>query len=230
MSLKERITEEHSKGEGAACLTAINEKIGTCMHPFTCVLYDIRSTLDESEKVYLEIGAYRGNSSALMLSHPRPTKVIAVDCCNLTRFGRPQSQEIKANIEKICGPSSLANFTLYEGMSGSESLLKRLRKEVGLGGVDILFIDGDHSRTGVLSDWVNYRSLVRPGGLVIFDDYSDSVYSPEVKIAVDQIVTSCPPGTIEVAGCIANVNNLGLPSSVRYVDPSIGNDFIIRVL
>src|SRR6056300_1738942 len=211
MALKDCIPEVHSQGEGAACLSSINEKIGTDMHPFTCVLYDMRSMLDESEKVYLEIGAYRGNSSALMLSHPRPTKVIAVDCCNLTHFGRPQSQEIKANIEKICGPSGLTNFTLYEGMSSSKSLLDRLRREVGFGGVDILFIDGDHSRGGVLSDWVNYRSLVKPGGYIIFDDYSDSVYSPEVKVAVDEIVASCAPGTIEVAGCIDNVNGLTLP-------------------
>jgi cephalosporin hydroxylase len=37
-------------------------------------------------------------------------------------------------------------------------------------GLDVLFIDGDHSYEGVKSDFELYRSLVRPGGLVVFHD------------------------------------------------------------
>jgi spermidine synthase len=36
--------------------------------------------------------------------------------------------------------------------------------------VDFLFIDGDHSYSSVLSDWLLYSPLVRPGGMVVFDD------------------------------------------------------------
>lgn len=35
---------------------------------------------------------------------------------------------------------------------------------------DVLFIDGDHSYHGVKSDTLNYLSIVRPGGYVIFHD------------------------------------------------------------
>ena len=38
------------------------------------------------------------------------------------------------------------------------------------GGVDLLFIDGDHQYASVLSDWLLYSPLVKPGGLVAFHD------------------------------------------------------------
>lgn len=230
MSLRESITSEHAKGQGASRLTEINNKIGTCMHPFTSVLYDLRSILDDREKTYVEIGSYKGNSASLMLSHPSPTKVFAIDCCTLTFSGKQQSEVIESNVEYICGSSAASNFKLYKGMSGSRDILDQVYRDVGLGQVDILFIDGDHSRAGVVADWNNYYPLVKRGGWVVFDDYSDSVYSPEVKGAVDEIVASCQPGSIEVAGCIDNVNNLTLPPGVRYDNPGIGNDFIIKVL
>ena len=36
--------------------------------------------------------------------------------------------------------------------------------------LDFLFIDGDHSYECVLSDWLLYAPLVKPGGIVAFDD------------------------------------------------------------
>ena len=38
------------------------------------------------------------------------------------------------------------------------------------GGIDLLFIDGDHQYASVLTDWLLYSPLVRPGGLVAFHD------------------------------------------------------------
>ncbi len=37
-------------------------------------------------------------------------------------------------------------------------------------GVDLLFIDGDHGYASVLTDWLLYHPLVKPGGLVVFHD------------------------------------------------------------
>lgn len=230
MSLRESITSEHAKGQGASRLADINLRIGTCMHPFTSVLYDLRSMLDDNEKTYVEIGSYKGNSAALMLSHPRPTRVFAIDCCTLTFSGKQQSDVIERNIEYICGSSAASGFKLYKGMSGNKDILDQVYRDVGAGQADILFIDGDHSHGGVVADWNNYHRLVKRGGWVVFDDYSDSVHSPEVKGAVDAIVAACQPGTIEVAGCIDNVNNLAVPPGVRYMNPGIGNDFIMKIL
>ena len=37
--------------------------------------------------------------------------------------------------------------------------------------IDLLFIDGDHTKKGVLQDWEDYSNLVTKGGIVVFDDY-----------------------------------------------------------
>jgi predicted O-methyltransferase YrrM len=37
-------------------------------------------------------------------------------------------------------------------------------------GVDLLFIDGDHSAHGVQQDYTMYRHLVNPGGIIVFHD------------------------------------------------------------
>ena len=49
---------------------------------------------------------------------------------------------------------------------------------------DFLAIDGDHSYDGVKRDFENYLDHMRPGGLIIFDDYDTSDW-PEIKKYVD---------------------------------------------
>ena len=51
-------------------------------------------------------------------------------------------------------------------------------------GFDLIYIDGDHSSEGVLLDGLLSWELLRPGGLLIFDDYD----SFGVPIAVDAFV------------------------------------------
>lgn len=43
--------------------------------------------------------------------------------------------------------------------------------------IDLLLIDGDHSRAGALNDFNHYAGRVRPGGLILFHDIA-----PEAKI------------------------------------------------
>lgn len=52
--------------------------------------------------------------------------------------------------------------------------------------MDCIFIDGDHTYDGVKKDIVNYHKIVKPGGLLVFDDYSE--YFPGVVMAVDEFV------------------------------------------
>jgi predicted O-methyltransferase YrrM len=54
----------------------------------------------------------------------------------------------------------------------------RGRVESLLGGrkLDLLFIDGDHSREGVWADFELYSPLVRAGGIVAFHDVSEITY------------------------------------------------------
>jgi cephalosporin hydroxylase len=38
------------------------------------------------------------------------------------------------------------------------------------GKIDLLFLDGDHAYGSVLTDWLLYQRLVRPGGIIAFHD------------------------------------------------------------
>jgi hypothetical protein len=49
---------------------------------------------------------------------------------------------------------------------------------------DILFIDGDHSYSGVKTDYEMYKDVVKPGGIIVFHD---SVGLPSVKRFTDEL-------------------------------------------
>lgn len=59
------------------------------------------------------------------------------------------------------------------------------------GDVDVLILDGDHSLAGLRHDWEWYAPLVRPGGMIIFDDY-DTADWPDVRAFVDAQVLPRP--------------------------------------
>jgi hypothetical protein len=52
---------------------------------------------------------------------------------------------------------------------------------------DYLLIDGDHSIEGVAADFELYGPMVKPGGVMIFDDY-DTKDWPAIKPFVDEYV------------------------------------------
>jgi predicted O-methyltransferase YrrM len=50
--------------------------------------------------------------------------------------------------------------------------------------IDFLFIDGDHTYSGVRQDFEMYSPLVRPGGLVAFHDINPNPYIPNTEVHV----------------------------------------------
>ena len=66
-------------------------------------------------------------------------------------------------------------------LSGTRDYLKTLLQS---GGIDFLFLDGDHTYEGIKMDFEMYSPLVRRGGLVAFHDIC--VHTPEEKCEVDK--------------------------------------------
>jgi cephalosporin hydroxylase len=159
---------------------------------------------------YLEIGCYAGASSCLMIQRPN-TNVFAID------IGYPvNKQSVLMNINKLNKNHNY--FEYIQGYSNDNIVLNRV-KEIK-NGIDILFIDGDHSYDGVLSDFNLYSGFVNNGGYIIFDDYNDHYHSPEVKPSVDDIIKSL--NGYEIIGCLDNIYG-ARPSELKE-----GNCFIIR--
>lgn len=83
--------------------------------------------------------------------------------------------------------------SFFFGLSNSPSVLKSVRDHVGRGGLDMLFIDGDHSYPGVLADWLLYSHLVAPGGLVVFHDAVSGISGA----GVPRLIKELSAGTID---------------------------------
>jgi predicted O-methyltransferase YrrM len=63
-----------------------------------------------------------------------------------------------------------------------DSTLARVREILKGNQLDLLFIDGDHSYDGALSDFNRYSQLVRPGGLVCLHDVVPNPHNSAIEV------------------------------------------------
>jgi cephalosporin hydroxylase len=126
---------------------------------------------------------------------------------------------VNENVNKLNKHNN--NYNYIQGSSHDLNVFNKLSNHINE--IDILFIDGDHSFDGVTKDFEIYSKLVKNGGYIIFDDYNDYQYSPEVKPSVDRLVLNLTD-KYNIIGTIKNT--LGARPS-ELVD---GNCFIIQKL
>lgn len=193
-----------------------NNMEGKTFHLHTHILYDIRTSFgNESDIIYLEIGAFAGASSSLISSHPYMTKCFALD------LGSPiDKQVVINNVNKFKNPQS--TFEYIKGDSMNENIIKEVYNKIRY--VNILFIDGDHSKRAVFSDFNNFSKLVKKGGYICFDDYLDFKYSPEVYGTVNEIVSLLNKDEYEIIG------SLKYELTKKYTDMESNSIFIIKKL
>ena len=183
------------------------------------IIYDVAETFGDKKINYVEVGAYAGGSSCLMLQRPNTT-IVSID------LGEPISKgEVLENVIIYKN-----NNNYYKYIQGNSQVVETKNKVIEVlhnsrvlgytNKIDILFLDGDHSFNAVMADFAMYSDLVNVGGYIIFDDYNDSVYSPEVKQAVDALLPSLVD--YEIIGTFKN--ELGAyPSELLE-----GNCFVIK--
>ncbi|MDI3365529.1 class I SAM-dependent methyltransferase [Pantoea sp. V108_6] len=121
----------------------------------------------------IEIGVWKGKSTSFMneiCQHKR--RIISIDPMELPN----QENELRFYHQRL-----FPEVTLVRGYS--EVSIERVRalnpKTV------LLHIDGGHEGRHVLLDFLLYSPTVVKGGFIVFDDYRDHQYSPEVGPAVD---------------------------------------------
>jgi predicted O-methyltransferase YrrM len=185
-------------------------------HEHTHILYDIVTMIgNENKKVdYLEIGSYLGSSACLVQQNEFTNSITCIEA------REDFAKEINTNLTNLNKHN--IDFTIHNHRSTDAIIIDKLTDK----SFDLLFIDGDHSHDGVLSDFNIYKDLVKPGGYIVFDDYLDSKYSPGVMTAVDYIVRDLIDGDFEVIGMVQNHHN----ARVRYDIGKMMNEFIIKKL
>jgi predicted O-methyltransferase YrrM len=206
--------------ESVDLVRKIGESVKTFHHQYH-ILYDI-ARLFEGPINYVEIGTFEGASACLMLQRPQ-TKVLTVDWGNyVTR------KEVIDNLNKFNIHNN--KFLYIEGNSqtaGVRAIVKEFAECI-----DILFIDGDHSRQGILKDFEMYEPLVSKNGYIIFDDYNDVKYNPQVNFVVNDIVQNLLGSEyavglkeFEIIGTFKNDLKAFCPYDIPH-----GNCFVIKKL
>jgi predicted O-methyltransferase YrrM len=66
------------------------------------------------------------------------------------------------------------------------------------GRCDLVFVDGSHAYSYVMSDSAKALELVSPGGLVLWHDYAGPLHSPGVYRALNELATRLP--IVRIAG------------------------------
>jgi predicted O-methyltransferase YrrM len=170
---------EHAKAR--LNMIQLNEEI-------SCVLGLL---IGQRPDVFMEIGAAGGGFFWLASQVlPQESLKISVDYPNagFSYTGHRVSEEHRADMAEFA-----ENCVLIDGDSHSEAVKKRVKNALrmqedpgdgALRAVDFLFIDADHSYSGVKKDWEMYAPLVRPGGLVAFHDVTESSTTKESDIKV----------------------------------------------
>lgn len=170
-------------------LREINRKIEERnFHEQTHLLYDIANTINLDKITYCEIGSYVGSSASLMLENKKVEKVICIDPLILSNSHYKGTKDQEKTLRDNLSSYESSRYIIFKNYSNDSYVLKYFVQNNLK--IDILFIDGDHSKKGVLEDFLNYKGFIKDGGFIVFDDYLDYKYSPEVKLAVDQIISS----------------------------------------
>jgi predicted O-methyltransferase YrrM len=90
---------------------------------------------------------------------------------------------VDLNLRRIGLPAE--SLCIIQGLSDAPAVITK----ASTGRYSYMFIDGDHTYEGVKKDWQTYRTLLDPGGYVIFDNYRDASW-PEVTQFVDELIAS----------------------------------------
>ncbi len=134
------------------------------MHMLKQEVVDIVTKLlkDVDVKRIVEIGTGWGESAAFFSELKPHATIYTIDAYGLYGDGRiykdfthEKVKEVVQNLSRNC----------IQILGNSQTIHWELP-------IDVLFIDGDHTFDGCYRDFSNFFPFVKPGGIIIFDDYN----------------------------------------------------------
>lgn len=127
----------------------------------------------------LETGTLWGGGLLTMMQDKHKSTFVSVDMFtgfypDLLGEGNTDSEDGINTVEKVTNNINNNNphnhvYELVKGSSHDDLVVKYIHTKYPV--IDLFFIDGDHTKKGVLQDWDDYSPLISSGGIVIFDDY-----------------------------------------------------------
>ncbi len=143
--------------------------------------------------IILEIGSYKGKSANFLLRGiDDGTTLHCVDTWD--NNGMTEGKYNTYNIFERNIPESKKK-QLIKHRGSSEDMAKKWDGKK----IDLLFIDGDHSRHAVESDFYNWSKFVKKGSYILFHDYTNPC---GVKDFVDELVSK---GLVEKVDLVKSI-------------------------
>jgi MMP 1-O-methyltransferase len=125
----------------------------------------------------LEIGCWKGKSTFCLAKGAPQAQVISIDPFNaagesdsLVEYAEKKGElslleQYQANLERLGVAQNVKALVGY-----SSAFVNEFEDQ----SLDLLFIDGDHSREGAEFDFTHFGNKVKIGGYIIFHDYRPS--------------------------------------------------------
>jgi hypothetical protein len=152
-------------------------------------------------KAYLEIGSYEGASTCWIIENTQVEQIVCVDTWTggqEHRVADHDMQSVEGRFDRnigVAGGKVSREVSVTKLKNLSSLVLPELLAKGLHDSFDVIYVDGSHEPSDVLSDAVMAFALCRPGGLIIFDDYvwwDQTVrgIASSPKLAIDAF-TSC---------------------------------------
>lgn len=160
------------------------------LHPLEgCSLYALARLAAKQGRYVVEIGSLRGQSTSMLAMALRDASsdlpVVSID----PHSDRPSNlRQVRLTLQHIGEEKRLVQIC-----RSSASAHDMLRTDAA----SLVFVDGDHSYSAVVSDFECYRHLVVPGGFLAFHDYGYGSHNgspdvvPDVRRAIDEHLMDC---------------------------------------
>ncbi len=135
------------------------------------VIWFYRHVEQIKPKVIVEIGIKEGGNLKVLSSHlDKDGLAVGIDW---------RTNEIPWKMDDSECPVEYIN-----GDSHSPEVIEKLKAVLNGREIDVLFIDGDHSKEGMLRDFADYGPMVRTGGIIAVHDI---YYLTEVAAAWKEV-------------------------------------------
>lgn len=143
----------------------------------------IEHTPQKDEIIFIEIGLFRGGNFVFignMLSKIYPNIYgIGIDLPGIKKYAGKSGINPEEEIKKI---NPLFRYKIIIGNSQEQNIINKVKILLNNRKVDILFIDGDHSYNGCMSDFKNYSPMVRKNGIIGFHDLGENRFDIKTKV------------------------------------------------
>jgi len=147
----------------------------------------LKELKDKPNLRFLEIGSYQGRSTVWLLENILTDDTSSITCIDTFEGSAEHLIDFQHDLLTLFQVFShnIYNFKNKVNIikNNSQIALKQINEQY-----DFIYIDGDHTASSVIEDAILSFSLLKKGGIMIFDDYEWSCHKTPIddpKAAID---------------------------------------------